>query len=157
MKILFRLAWHKTGKNAKQAFRNSPLSSLMFQYTERIAKFTPCEIYGCGASQFEEWGRREIGERLWLCDRGPGSRTLSSEDLAQELSKTLSGGIRNLTIAIGGPDGFSTEELRLSKPELRWCFGPLTLPHEMAAVVASEQIYRAWTILRNLPYHSGHL
>jgi 23S rRNA (pseudouridine1915-N3)-methyltransferase len=32
----------------------------------------------------------------------------------------------------------------------------MTLPHELAAVVASEQIYRAFTIMQGLPYHLGH-
>jgi 23S rRNA (pseudouridine1915-N3)-methyltransferase len=32
----------------------------------------------------------------------------------------------------------------------------MTLPHELAAVVAAEQIYRAFTILHRQPYHSGH-
>ena len=32
----------------------------------------------------------------------------------------------------------------------------MTLPHELAAVVATEQIYRALTILHHKPYHSGH-
>ncbi|MBI4115053.1 MAG: 23S rRNA (pseudouridine(1915)-N(3))-methyltransferase RlmH [Candidatus Omnitrophica bacterium] len=38
-----------------------------------------------------------------------------------------------------------------------WSFGPLTLPHEIAAVVASEQIYRAWTLIRKFSYHSEHV
>jgi len=35
-------------------------------------------------------------------------------------------------------------------------FGRITLPHELAAVVAAEQIYRALTILAGHPYHTGH-
>jgi len=57
---------------------------------------------------------------------------------------------------IGGPDGFSSKEIQEWQPELRWSFGPLTLPHALAAVVASEQIYRVLTILRHLPYHVRH-
>jgi len=42
------------------------------------------------------------------------------------------------------------------QPHLIWSFGAMTLPHELASVVAAEQIYRAISILKNHPYHSGH-
>ena len=60
---------------------------------------------------------------------------------------------RTLEVYIGGPDGFAPGELDRLQPALRWRFGPLTLPHELAAVVAAEQFYRAWAILRKVPYH----
>ena len=81
---------------------------------------------------------------------------LSSESLAQSIDRLSHEGCHELWIVIGGPDGFSAEDTAFWKPHFRWCFGPMTLPHELAAVVASEQIYRAWTILRGLPYHEGH-
>ena len=42
------------------------------------------------------------------------------------------------------------------RPDLLWSLGPMTLPHELAAIIAAEQIYRAFTILHHLPYHAGH-
>jgi len=68
----------------------------------------------------------------------------------------MNSGIQELQIVIGGPDGFPPKELEEMKPRLRWSFGPMTLPHELAAVVAVEQLYRAMTILHHQPYHSGH-
>ncbi len=68
----------------------------------------------------------------------------------------MNGGIQELQIVIGGPDGFTPQELKEMAPALRWSFGPMTLPHELAAVVAAEQIYRALTILHHQPYHSKH-
>ena len=98
----------------------------------------------------------EGSSTLWICDRGCGAKVLSSEELAEKLQQLLDSGISNLHVAIGGPDGFSEETLRTLKPNLRWSFGSMTLPHELAAVVASEQLYRAWTILKKHPYHLGH-
>ena len=93
---------------------------------------------------------------LWVCEREMGSRAISSEALARELQKVMNSGVQELQIVIGGPDGFAPQELEQMAPVLRWSFGPLTLPHELAAVVAAEQLYRALTILRGQPYHSQH-
>ena len=81
---------------------------------------------------------------------------MSSEALAQELQKCMNSGVQELQIVIGGADGFTSDVLKRMAPAMRWSFGPMTLPHEIAAVVASEQIYRALTIIKNLPYHSSH-
>lgn len=91
-----------------------------------------------------------------MLDRGPRSKVLSSENLAIYLDAERAGGTVDLEIVIGGPDGFTSEEISRLHPALRWSFGPLTLPHELAAVVAAEQLYRAWTILKGRPYHLGH-
>lgn len=81
---------------------------------------------------------------------------LSSENLAKYLDAERAGGTSALEIVIGGPDGLSDDQIFRLHPALRWSFGPLTLPHELAAVVAAEQLYRAWTILKKQPYHRGH-
>ena len=68
----------------------------------------------------------------------------------------MNSGTKELQIVIGSAEGFSEKELAEWNPDLKWSFGPLTLPHELAAVVAAEQIYRALTILKRLPYHAAH-
>ncbi len=80
----------------------------------------------------------------------------SSEELARTLSGLQDRGTKSLRIAIGGAEGFSDKEIQKLSPNLRWSFGPLTLPHELAAIVACEQIYRAFTIHHKLPYHLKH-
>ena len=59
-----------------------------------------------------------------------------------------------LLFAIGGSDGFSEDARRQAGMTLS--LGKMTLPHELARVVLLEQIYRAFTILKNHPYHLGH-
>ena len=83
-------------------------------------------------------------------------KVVSSEAVAQLLERLQNSGVRKLGILMGGPDGFSKEQIKSLVPDFIWSFGPLTFPHELAAVVAAEQIYRALTIQRHLPYHSGH-
>ena len=74
----------------------------------------------------------------------------STEKLASNLEQWMSEG-RDIGFMIGGPDGIAAEITR--KTDNRWSLGPLTLPHPMVRVVLAEQLYRAWTITRNHPYH----
>ena len=147
MKIRFSLAWLKPGQAPGKAFKSSAAFSLVREYAERIGHFLPCETGAYPA---------KIKSCVWVCERGKKSKTITSENLANELQKCMNSGTQSLEIVIGGPDGFTDEVLDEMKPAFRWSFGPMTLPHELAAVVAAEQIYRALTILHHQPYHSGH-
>ena len=74
----------------------------------------------------------------------------STEKLASNLEDWMAEG-RDLGFMIGGPDGISPEVMQ--KSDNRWSLGPLTLPHPLVRVVLAEQLYRAWTITQNHPYH----
>ncbi len=74
----------------------------------------------------------------------------STEDLAGQLSGWLQGGC-DVALLVGGPDGLSPEVLQ--RADQRWCLSPLTLPHMLVRVFVAEQLYRAWSILSNHPYH----
>ena len=74
----------------------------------------------------------------------------STEKLAQQAEKWRQDG-QNLAILIGGPDGLDAELLQ--QAQLRWSLSELTLPHPMVRLILAEQLYRAWTILMNHPYH----
>ena len=58
---------------------------------------------------------------------------------------------QDVTIVIGGPDGVSDE--LLSKAVLKLSLSTLTFPHPLVRVILLEQIYRAWSIINNHPYH----
>lgn len=153
MKTFFHLGWIANAKSSRKAFKSQPAHELFSEYLERISKFVPSEPAAALTSNFRKNNPQGF---LILCDFHKGSRMFSSEELAAQLDKVLQGGFKSLNVAIGGADGFTAEDKKNLRPDLIWSFGPMTLPHELAAVVAAEQIYRAWTILRNLPYHSGH-
>jgi 23S rRNA (pseudouridine1915-N3)-methyltransferase len=57
----------------------------------------------------------------------------------------------NFSLLIGGPDGLS--EACLQRAERRWSLSDLTLPHPLVRILLVEQLYRAWTITVNHPYH----
>lgn len=79
-----------------------------------------------------------------------GGRSWSTAQLAQQLDDWMSSG-RDLALLVGGPDGLG--EPARSRAAQLWSLSPLTLPHPLVRVVLAEQLYRAWSILRNHPYH----
>jgi 23S rRNA (pseudouridine1915-N3)-methyltransferase len=76
----------------------------------------------------------------------------SSKELARQLERWLLSS-RPLAVMIGGSNGL--DQGLIDRAHARWSLGPLTFPHELARVLAVEQIYRAFTILRGEPYHKG--
>ncbi len=82
-----------------------------------------------------------------LDERG---KPLTSKSLATKLSDWQSDA-RDLCFVIGGPDGVS-ESCR-QRADFTWSLSTLTLPHGMARVLLSEQLYRAWTLQSGHPYH----
>jgi 23S rRNA (pseudouridine1915-N3)-methyltransferase len=77
-------------------------------------------------------------------------KALSTEQLARELQDWQMSG-DNYSLLIGGPDGLSPECLQ--RADRRWSLSALTLPHPLVRVLLAEQLYRAWTITVNHPYH----
>jgi len=77
-------------------------------------------------------------------------KMFSTEKLSTFLEDWMQDG-RDIALLIGGPEGLSQECLK--QAEQHWSLSPMTLPHPMVRVVLAEQIYRAWSILKNHPYH----
>lgn len=87
-------------------------------------------------------------EQLVLLDeRG---KQFTSQALAFALADWQSDG-RDLCFVVGGPDGVS-EAVRQRANQI-WSLSQLTLPHGMARVLLSEQLYRAWSLQNGHPYH----
>lgn len=78
-------------------------------------------------------------------------KELSSEELAEFISKKQIEGISEITFIIGGSYGVSNEVE--NKVQAKISFSKLTFPHQLMRVILSEQIYRAFTILNNKGYH----
>jgi len=74
----------------------------------------------------------------------------STEQLSLELNNWLQNG-HNVALLIGGPDGLS--EPCIKSAQASWSLSKLTLPHALVRIIVAEQIYRAWSVLKNHPYH----
>ena len=74
----------------------------------------------------------------------------STESLSAELDNWLASG-NDIALLIGGADGLSQECLIAAKS--KWSLSKLTFPHPLVRVILAEQLYRAWSLLNNHPYH----
>jgi 23S rRNA (pseudouridine1915-N3)-methyltransferase len=150
MKI--KIAW--IGKTKEPA-----IAALTEEYLKRISGYVPVE----GLTLKDEDALLDLGGRgaaskaaakstLVLMDsRG---KEFSSQHFAKFLGDYQDRNPLPLILAIGGADGFS--EAARAAAQHTISLGKMTLAHELARVVLLEQVYRAFTILKGHPYHSGH-
>jgi 23S rRNA (pseudouridine1915-N3)-methyltransferase len=140
---------------------SGPAQALLDQYTTRIAAYSPIdtEIYRSETALLDSLTRhRTRSEPLLILLDSRGTQH-SSEALSTLLGTQRDTGRQLVIFAIGPADGWSPSTLdraRNSPHTELLSLGPLTLPHELARVVLAEQVYRAFTILANHPYHSAH-
>jgi len=89
------------------------------------------------------------GAKLALLDERGAA--LSSAQWASEIGKARDGGAPAYALVVGGPDGLDPA-LR-EKADRVLSFGAMTWPHQLARVMAAEQLYRSVSILAGHPYH----
>lgn len=80
-----------------------------------------------------------------------GGTERSSEDLAARLETLMGQGASDVTFVLGGSAGLAAPVL--ARADERLSLSRMTLPHQLCRVVLLEQIYRAFRIVRNEPYH----
>ena len=148
-----RIIW--TGKT-----RDARIKALIDEYLERISHFARCEIVELRESSANEGVAGIDKDSQRISDRLPSGATAvlldprgtewNSEELAAEVRRWENAGTKEVAFIVGGPRGVSPN---LSQQvEKRWSLSRLTLTHEMARLILLEQLYRAYTILRGLPY-----
>lgn len=78
-------------------------------------------------------------------------KTYTSLQFAQLINKRSVSGMKRLVYVIGGPYGFSIDVY--SRGNSKLSLSTMTFSHQMVRLFAVEQVYRAFTILKNEPYH----
>jgi 23S rRNA (pseudouridine1915-N3)-methyltransferase len=78
-------------------------------------------------------------------------RSLSSVDFASDIQKLMNSGRKNIFFVIGGPYGFSKKVYERANDKIS--LSPMTFSHQIVRLIFLEQLYRAFTILNNEPYH----
>ena len=148
-----RLVW--IGKT-----RNEHVRALVGDYTSRLAHFTRCEVSELreSAATDERAMLAEEGKRIvdtlradaFLVLLDVAGRQWSSPELAAELERWQMRGLKEVAFVVGGHLGVAPE--LQARASARWSLSRLTLTHELARVLLVEQLYRAYTIMRGLPY-----
>lgn len=137
------------------------------EYAKRLSRYCKLEFIEVAdektpdhASEIEnERIRRKEGERILshvrdhtyvivLAIRG---QMPDSVELAEKIQKLSVSGVGDLTIIIGGSLGLSKEVFARADYELS--FSRMTFPHQLMRVILLEQLYRAYKIAANEPYH----
>ena len=90
-------------------------------------------------------------DRIVLLDEK--GKQFSSEEFSAYLNTAMINSVQQLVFVIGGPYGFS--EAVYERAHERLSFSKMTFSHQMIRLFFTEQLYRAFTILRNEPYHHG--
>lgn len=78
-------------------------------------------------------------------------KSIDSVQLAEKIDQLYTTGKSKITFVIGGSLGVSKDLIQ--RADMRWCISPNTFPHQLCRIIVLEQIYRAFRILHNEPYH----
>ena len=95
------------------------------------------------------FSRLKMGDKVILLDEKGTS--FGSVEFSKYLQKKMNSGIKRLVFIVGGPYGF--DKAIYDKHQDKLSLSKMTFSHQMARLFFCEQLYRAFTILKNEPYH----
>ena len=125
------------------------------EYLKRLKNFCKIEIREVAECRtVEDEGKKllaQVPRESFLIVLDVAGVELTSEDFAQKISELTLRGISDITFIIGGAFGLS-DEVRLAA-DFRLSLSRMTFTHQLARLIVVEQIYRAFKINRNEPYH----
>jgi 23S rRNA (pseudouridine1915-N3)-methyltransferase len=143
--------------------KSSPIRSLLDEYIDRLSKFAPVSVIVAreeGSSATDQARALQVeGEQLLAKTKesgvvvvlDEGGVQMSSRELADYLERQMRSSVKQVTFVVGGHTGI--HESVKERANLKLSLGRMTLTHEMARVLLTEQVYRAFTMIRNVPYH----
>ena len=143
---------------------SKPLQELISIYSNRLGHYVKFNleiipdiknVKNLSESQQKEKEGAEILKRLNNTDvlllLDENGKQFSSVTFSHYLQKKMNSGIKQLVLVIGGPYGFSEDIYKKAQGKIS--LSSMTFSHQMVRLFAIEQIYRAFTILKNEPYH----
>ena len=150
------------GKIKEQFYRDD-----LAEYSKRISKFATVEICEAADEKTSEnasAAERDLvlkkeGDRLvkFIGDKDHvtvldiGGKKFDSVEFSEKLSDIMNSGRNTVDFIIGGSLGLDAEIKK--RADMRLSFSDMTFPHQLMRVILLEQIYRAFKIINNEPYH----
>jgi 23S rRNA (pseudouridine1915-N3)-methyltransferase len=126
--------------------RDEHANAMAEEYIRRASRYARVEMREIQTTRFDPWEKHSSAAKI-LFD--PAGKAMNSQQFAQLIATGEREG-RDLVFLVGGasglPDSWRDRGGRLVS------LSALTFPHELARVLAAEQIYRAFTMLRGHPY-----
>ncbi|HVU06267.1 MAG TPA: 23S rRNA (pseudouridine(1915)-N(3))-methyltransferase RlmH [Candidatus Paceibacterota bacterium] len=123
------------------------VAALVADYSSRIDRYSGFDIVETTDDKLMK--NLEKYDRIFLLDEK--GRAYRSVEFADFIQKQLNAGIRSAVFVVGGPFGFSDEVRALADGSI--ALSSMTFPHDLVRAIFLEQLYRAFTILRNEKYH----
>ena len=142
--------------------KRTPVKQLIQEYLDRIGKFATVEVtelrdrndVGGDSRRIIDKEGEDIVSRTasaaYLIALDEHGRELDSIKLADLLQKHRLAGTKQITFVIGGHFGLS--DVVRERADLVLALSRMTLTHDLARVLLIEQVYRAFTIIHDLPY-----
>ena len=117
------------------------------EYSKRVSRYAQFEL----VDTVEEKLAKTLDkfDRVFLLDEH--GKEFTSVEFSGFMEKQLNAGVKSIAFAVGGPFGFSDEVRALADSSL--ALSKMTFPHDLVRVVFLEQLYRAFSIIRNEKYH----
>jgi 23S rRNA (pseudouridine1915-N3)-methyltransferase len=155
--VKIKIVW--IGKTKARA-----IEELTAEYLKRISRYVPVEgiavrdeaalLEMCGRPASTKSRKGSTNEKSTLVVMDSRGKAFSSEEFAKFLENYRDRNPLPLVFAVGSADGFGEASRAAAQQTIS--LGKITLAHELARVVLLEQIYRALTIMKGHPYHTGH-
>ena len=135
--------------------KNPQIAKLCAEYASRIEHFLPLNIVEVkepkgGMRAEAEKIESALGDSDRVVVLDPKGKVWTSEQLAKFIQQHMTSDSRRLTFVIGGYEGLA-DSVR-SRADVQWSLSPLTFTHDLTRVLLLEQLYRALSIIHNLPY-----
>ena len=143
------------------------LKQAIDEYSKRLSRYCKLDIIELpdektpdNASEKEEGQIKEkegrailskIKDNSYVVAMDLKGKQLTSEELSSFVERCGVTGHSNIVFVIGGSLGLSDEVIK--RADYKLCFSKMTFPHQLFRVMLLEQVYRAFRIMKNEPYH----
>ena len=124
------------------------------EYFKRLQKYTIAErviLQSSDKKKENESILKYISDEDFVVALDEKGKEFSTIELASFLEKKMISGEKKIVFVVGGAYGL--DESVIKRADMIWSFSKLTFPHEIAWLILSETVYRAFTVLKGESYH----